>query len=150
MPASFSVRNDLLHVDTPVPKPPLTPEPRETLAAALKESPVYFQIGSEVLKEGGETTLASLVELLKKAKADLSLVVTGVSDDKGNVETNRELSLKRAATVVAELERLGLEVSSIETASFVENVSNVPRSQRWKARRVDISLKPAAEAATAP
>ena len=150
VPASFSVRNDLLHVDTPVPKPPLTPELRETLAAALKESPVYFQIGSEVLKEGGETTLASLVELLKKAKADLSLVVTGVSDDKGNVETNRELSLKRAATVVAELERLGLEVSSIETASFVENVSNVPRSQRWKARRVDISLKPAAEAATAP
>lgn len=150
LPAGFSVRNDLLHVDTPVPKPPLTPELRETLAEALKESPVYFQIGSEVLKEGGETTLASLVELLRKAKADLSLVVTGVSDDKGNVETNRELSLKRAATVVAELERLGLEVSSIETASLVENVSNVPRSQRWKARRVDISLKPAAEAVTAP
>jgi len=150
VPASFSVRNDLLHVDTPVPKPPLTPELQETLAAALKESPVYFHIGSEVLKEGGETTLASLVELLKKANADLSLVVTGVSDDKGNVETNRELSLKRAATVVAELERLGLEVSSIETATVVENVSNVPRSQRWKARRVDISLKPAAEAATAP
>jgi outer membrane protein OmpA-like peptidoglycan-associated protein len=79
-------------------------------------------------------------------------VITGVSDHKGDAEKNRELSLKRADAVVAELVSLGLDVTGIETAAVVENVANVPRSQQWKARRVDVALKPAGEAApvTAP
>lgn len=152
VPTNFTIQNDLLHVDAPVPKPPLTPELRETLTTALKEFPVYFDAGSEILKAEEKAKVTSIVETLKKANADLSLVVTGVSDHRGNAERNRELSLKRADAVVAEFERLELDVTAIETAALVENVSNVPRSQQWKARRVDVSLKPAGEAApvTAP
>jgi len=149
VPANFTIQNDLLHVDAPVPKPPLTPELRETLATALKEFPVYFDAGSEILKTEEKTKVAALVETLKKANADFSLLVTGVSDHKGNADKNRELSLKRADAVVAELERLELEVNLIETAAVVENVSNIPQSQQWKARRVDVSLKPAEDAAPA-
>lgn len=150
VPTNFTIENELLHVDAPVPKPPLTPELRATLTAALKEFPVYFDAGSEILKAEEKTKVAALVETLKKANAELSLIVTGVSDHKGNAEKNRELSLKRADAVVAELERLELDVTAIETAALVENVSNVPRSQQWKARRVDVSLKPAGESAPAP
>lgn len=152
VPANFTIQNDLLHVDAPVPKPPLTPELGETLTIALKEFPVYFDVGSEVLNAEEKAKVASIVEAVNKANADLSLVVTGVSDHKGDAEKNRELSLKRADAVVAELVSLGLDVTGIETAAVVENVANVPRSQQWKARRVDVALKPAGEAApvTAP
>ncbi len=149
VPTNFTIQNDLLHIDAPVPKPPLTPELRETVTVALKEFPVYFDAGSEIIKSGEGTKVAALVETLKRVNGELSLIVTGVSDHKGNPEKNRELSLKRAQSVVAELERLELMVDSVETAAVVENVSNVPRSQQWKARRVDVSLKPADEA-TAP
>lgn len=147
VPTNFTIQNDLLHVDAPVPRPPLTPELRETLTAALKEFPVYFDAGSEIIKPEEKAKVASIVEAVKKANADLTLVVTGVSDHKGNAEKNRELSLKRADAVVAEFESLKLDVTATETAAVVENVSNVPRSQQWKARRVDVSPKPAGEAA---
>jgi len=152
VPANFTIQNDLLHIDAPVPKPPLTPELGETLTIALKEFPVYFDVGSEVLNAEEKAKVASIVEAVNKANADLSLVVTGVSDHKGDAEKNRELSLKRADAVVAELVSLGLDVTGIETAAVVENVANVPRSLQWKARRVDVALKPAGEAApvTAP
>jgi outer membrane protein OmpA-like peptidoglycan-associated protein len=150
VPANFTIQNDLLHVDTPAPKTPLTPPLRDTLSAALKESPLYFDMGSEILGSDERAKISALVETLKKANVALSLVVTGVADNLGNAEKNRELSLRRADAVVAELERLGLEVSAIETAATVENVSNLRPGQRWRARRVDISLKPPAEEAPVP
>jgi len=150
LPANFTIQNDLLHADAPKPKPPLTPELRGTLTTALTEFPIYFEVGSEILTDEEKIKIATLSETLKTANADLSLIVTGVADNKGSAEKNRELSLKRAEAVLAELTRLEVGATAIETAALVENVSNLPRSRQWKARRVEVSLKPAGETAPAP
>ncbi len=150
VPTHFTIQNDLLHVDAPVPKPPLTSELRATIDAALEEFPLYFEIGSEVLREEETAKVAALVEVLKKVNAEFNLVVTGVSDHRGNEEKNRELSLRRAGSVVAEIKRLVPELAAIETTARIENVSDLPRSQHWKARRVDVTLAPAAVSAPEP
>lgn len=147
VPATYTIDNQLVHADQPIPKPELLPEVRSQLNASLKQLPAYFDTSSEVLKSEEKVKIASIAEMLKKTGAAFELVVTGFSDSVGNAESNRQLSLRRANAVMEELVRLEISKESMATASVVENVSDRPRSEKWKARRVEVSLKPVTPAA---
>lgn len=143
VPGSIRVHNRLLHADQPFPKPVLLPEDRTRLAEALKPFAIYFDKASDILKDEEKAKAASIHEAIQAAGTDVELVVTGFSDNVGNSASNEELSLRRAGNVRAELVRLGLREASISLAAVEEDVSDVPRSEKWKARRVEVSLKPA-------
>lgn len=150
VPSSFLVKNDLRHIDEPLPLVPITAEAAAAVNADLKNLPVHFDSGSSIITVEGRGKIAEVVDRLKKANAEYTLVVTGVSDNVGNSATNKELSLARADSVVKELVKLEIPESVIEVTSEVENVSNLPRSQRWKSRRVDFSLKPTSAGSALP
>jgi outer membrane protein OmpA-like peptidoglycan-associated protein len=142
LPPRFKIENRLLHADQPFPKPVLQPEQRTRLAEALKPLPVYFEKNSEVLEEEEKAKVNSIAEAVKGAGAEVALLVTGFADNKGDADRNKELSLRRAESVRAELIRLGLPEASLEVASTGEDVSGVSRSELWKSRRVEVTLKP--------
>jgi len=71
--------------------------------------------------------------------------VTGFADNIGNAEYNRQLSLRRAKSVVEALDSAGVSKERITEESKGEDVTSVSRSDRWKSRRVEISLVPITE-----
>lgn len=142
VPGTVRVHNRLLHADQPFPKPALLPEDRTRLTEALKPFAVYFEKASDIVKEDERSKVAGIFEAVKAAGGDLELVVTGFSDNVGNSASNEELSLRRAGNVRAELVRLGLPEASLSLAAVEEDVSDRPRSEAWKSRRVEVSLKP--------
>lgn len=139
-PPGVTVENQLVHADQPFPMPELDGDARERVIAGLVGLPVYFDTGSEILNADAGEVVDSIITLLKEGGAKTDLIVTGFADNFGNPESNRELSLRRADAVVTRLLDAGVEESRIEKKSVVENVSNVPRSQRWKSRRVEVTL----------
>lgn len=145
LPSSVKVRNGLMHKDQAFPKPDLLPEERSRLAEALKPHIVYFEKGSETIEGDAKAKVSAISSLVRAVEGDIALVVTGVSDNIGNPESNRALSLRRAAAVVEELKRLGLPETALSTDAKIENVSSLPRSERWKARRVEVAPKPPGE-----
>ena len=152
VPATYTIDNQLVHADQPLPKPALLPEIRVQLTESLKQLPAYFDTGSDILKAEEKVKIASVAEMLKKTGADFELIVTGFSDNVGNAGSNRELSLRRANAVMEELVRLEIPKTAMVAASIVENVSGRSRSEKWKSRRVEVSLKPvtAGETGVAP
>ncbi|HRQ89301.1 MAG TPA: OmpA family protein, partial [Bacteroidia bacterium] len=150
VPSSYRVHNRLLHADQPFPKPALQPEERTRLAEALKSHPVYFGKNSDEIGADERKKVAAVAEALKAAGTEAELVVTGVSDNIGNAQSNRELSLRRAEGVRAELVRLGIAEGTLSVESKSEDVSGISQSERWKSRRVEISLKPAGNAPAEP
>lgn len=149
LPTSFTIENQLLHADQPFPKPALRPEQRTKLAETLKSFPVYFEKSSEILREEEKAKVASIAAAVEETGGEIDLIVTGFSDSVGDSESNKALSLRRAASVQAELIRLGISESSLSLESVEEDVSGIPRSQQWKSRRVEVSsAEPAPAAAT--
>ena len=142
VPAEYSVENTLAHIDQPFPSPALLPEVRAKLSEQLKQLPVYFDSGSEIVKNDEKEKIDSIVAAINEAGAAVELVVTGFADNVGNAEYNRELSLRRANAVVALLSAKGVATENITTESKGEDVSGVARSERWKSRRVEVSIAP--------
>ncbi|MDF1859745.1 MAG: OmpA family protein [Verrucomicrobiales bacterium] len=142
VPSGYSVENLLIHADQPFPMPELLPEARVQMDAELANIPVYFDTGSEILDEEGKKSVESIFTLLKEGGAQVDLVVTGFADNVGNADSNRELSIRRAEAVVEVLVVEGIDESRVETKSVIEDVSRVRRSDRWKSRRVEVSLAP--------
>lgn len=144
-PSGISVTNDLAHEEETFPQPELLPEARTRLAEDLKGFPVYFATNSEVVDEKGKVAVAAIAARLEEAGVAVDLVVTGFADNVGNAAYNRELSLRRADSVVKELVAKGISEDLMKTESRGEDVTNVARSLRWKARRVEVSLAPPGE-----
>src|SRR5690606_24362082 len=116
----------------PPPPPTLSAEERDALDTALGDLPVYFSINSHAVEAKEKAKIESAAGLLKEAEAPVGLVVKGVADNIGNAERNRVLSLQRADAVRRELVDLGIEEERIATESVTEDVSRIPRSERWK------------------
>ena len=150
LPGSIRVHNRLLHADQPFPKPALLPQDRTRLAEALKPFAIYFDKASDLLKDEEKAKITSIHEAIQAAGSGVELVVTGFSDNVGNLASNEALSLRRAGNVRSELVRLGLAEASLSLGSIEEDVSDVPRSEKWKARRVEVSLKPAKSTGSNP
>jgi len=145
VPSRFSVDNRLSHAMEAFPQPSLQPEVRTKLAETLGQFPVYFGSNSEVIDEDELEKLDEIVNALESVEPRPDLVVTGFADNVGDEEYNRQLSLRRAGAVVKALSSRGIPEDAMSTESVGEDVSDVSRSQRWKARRVEVSLAPPEE-----
>jgi len=111
------------------------------LADALAAMPVYFAINTDQLDRSAREAVEEIATQLEEAGAPLPLVVTGFADSVGNPERNRQLSLQRAEAVKRALVEGGIERDRIELESKTLNAASIPRSERWKARRVEVSLR---------
>lgn len=136
----LSIDNQLQHPAQSFPEPELLPEQREKLVESFQQFPVYFDSGSEVVSSKERPKLEALAKLLTEAEAAEEIRVTGYADNIGNDEFNRKLGMSRAASVVAVLESLGIKKDRLAVSSEIEDVSSVRRSDRWKSRRVELSL----------
>lgn len=143
LPPTYKVHNQLLHADQPFPKPALLPVQRTRLAESLKSFPLYFEKNSDELRQEEKVKVASIFAAIKESGAKVALSVTGFADNIGNAAQNEALSRRRAESVRAELQRLGVAEADLAVSSKGEDVSGVSRSELWKARRVEVSLQPA-------
>ncbi|MEM7385434.1 MAG: OmpA family protein, partial [Verrucomicrobiota bacterium] len=98
-----------------------------TLNARLKSLPIYFGVNRTSVSDSEMTKVKELAVLIPKSASPL--VIAGFADQKGDPEYNRELGLKRAASVKRALEKLGVDTDGIETESVVakENGKEVRR-----------------------
>ena len=142
LPEGTVINNELMTEGDQFPQLALMPEVRTRIAESLKSLPVYFDSGSEIVKESQSEKVDSIVEIITKTGIAPPLLVTGFADNVGNAEYNRALSLRRANGVVQQLEAGGISKDSITVETKGEDVSNVSRSDRWKSRRVEVSLAP--------
>ncbi|MEM6278998.1 MAG: OmpA family protein [Verrucomicrobiota bacterium] len=140
VPPGYSVENQLMHPDEAFPTPDLLPEARAQLAESLKQFPIYFDTNSEIVNDTGREKVEAIASLIKETGTNPDLLVTGFADNVGNANYNRELSLRRADSVVEALAALEVSKDSMETKSEGEDVTGLSRSERWKARRVEVSL----------
>lgn len=145
-PSGTSVENLLTSAENPFPQPTLLPEVRTRLSETFRSSLIYFDSGSEIVNEDGREKVEILAAAIQEAGPNLELIITGVSDNVGSASSNRALSLRRANSVLAALVARGLNKDNFTTESALEDVSGVSRSQRWKSRRVEISLADEADA----
>lgn len=101
---------------------------------------IFFDSGSAILREESYLELDKLTELLAK-NPKLNVEISGHTDDVGNIQTNQDLSLKRAQSVVKYLETKGLSTQRFITKGFGESkpkVKNDSDENRQINRRIEM------------
>lgn len=101
---------------------------------------IFFDSGSSILREESYLELDKLTELLAK-NPKLNVEISGHTDDVGNIQTNQDLSLKRAQSVVKYLETKGLSTQRFITKGFGESkpkVKNDSDENRQINRRIEM------------
>jgi outer membrane protein OmpA-like peptidoglycan-associated protein/tetratricopeptide (TPR) repeat protein len=101
---------------------------------------IFFDSGSAILREESYLELDKLTELLAK-NPKLNVEISGHTDDVGNIQTNQDLSLKRAQSVVKYLENKGLSTQKFITKGFGESkpkVKNDSDENRQINRRIEM------------
>ena len=125
---------------TPDPAPTPTPVPSASVALAkiskLKESKIYFKVGSPILSERDKEVLGALTSKLSKASLR-TITIYGFADNQGTEQINKPLSRLRAQ-VVANFLKASLNFSGITTVGK-GSIPSVNPNQR-KNRRVDIYI----------
>lgn len=135
----------------PAPKTESKPEPPaekpEKLAATQKElelKPIYFVRSKDIILPTSTAVLDNWVTFLSK-KTDAIIIISGHTDDVGNVEKNLELSEKRAKLVEQYLVEHGLAASRIQTKGYGSTKPYFKNAQteqdRAMNRRVEIRVK---------
>ncbi|MBI4351871.1 MAG: OmpA family protein [Elusimicrobia bacterium] len=106
---------------------------------------VLFDSGKADLKERAKEILKPIAEELKKIPNDV--LVEGHTDNvpmhKGRYETNWELSMSRAYSVIKFMEETGMDPKKLAGIGYGENRSvaeNTTPEGRAKNRRIEISL----------
>ena len=123
-----------------MPAPRLATKEKNKLRKSLKALSIYFDSNSEVVDREGKENVEKIATLIEDAGVPLKLMVTGFADNLGSAEHNRELSLRRANSVMVLMIENGINRDTMTADSVGEDVSNVSRSERWKARRVEVSI----------
>lgn len=101
---------------------------------------IHFDFDKDTLRDDSEPTLAEILRLLR-AQPDLRLTVVGHTDAQGGAAYNQDLSRRRAATVVAWLERRGIDAARLASrgAGAGEPVAaNDNEEGRARNRRVEL------------
>lgn len=147
LPPDYTMANELTIAGQPLPGEGLSPEARGILASSLAAMPVYFASNSDIIDDENRDEVAKITELLKGVPVEEAFIITGFADNVGNSEYNEALSLRRAASVRAQLASLGLAAERLVTKSQIDDVSSIPKSERWKSRRVEVTIGTAAASA---
>lgn len=80
---------------------------------------VYFEVGRKGLTDEGKAQLAAQADMLKQHE-DYGVLIQGYTDQQGSTNYNKQLGLKRADTVKAELVNAGIAEHRIKTVSLGE------------------------------
>jgi peptidoglycan-associated lipoprotein len=133
-----------------VTQPPVQPQPpaadadadarrraEETArAVAILEEIVHFDYDESTIRPDAQEALARKVPILR-ANPDVRLRVVGHTDERGSVEYNLALGMRRANAVRDYLAGFGIAANRFDTLSMGEDVPLDPRSneQAWALNR---------------
>jgi OmpA-OmpF porin, OOP family len=104
---------------------------------------IYFETGSATLTESSRPALDAVMKLLVK-RPNMRVAITGHTDNVGDAEKNRELSLARAQAVVAYLVEQGIHSDRMVSIGFGETkprASNKTEKGRQQNRRVEFTIQ---------
>lgn len=147
LPVDYTMANELTIAGQPLPGEGLSAEARATLVSSLAAIPVYFGSNSDIIDDENRDEVAKIAELLSGVPVEETFIITGVADNVGNAPYNEALSLRRADSVRAQLASLGVVAERLSTKSQIDDVSSIPKSERWKSRRVEVTIGSAAASA---
>ncbi len=109
----------------------------------VSTAPIYFKLGKSVLSKDEEAKLDEAIQKLASMKGYL-IEVEGFADRTGNVAYNRELSRKRADSVVHYLaveHNIPLRsIRELGVGSDFPDANNKTRDDRKENRRVDVKI----------
>lgn len=120
--------------------PEVKEEIKEALDLAVKN--VQFNSGSNVLKTSSYASLNQVAELMKE-NTSFKLKMSGYTDNTGNVDSNLELSKRRANAAMAYLVAQGVSQSRLTADGFgiINPVAdNGTREGRAANRRVELEI----------
>jgi len=80
---------------------------------------IYFEVGRKGLTDEGKAQLAAQADMLKQHE-DYGVLIQGYTDQQGSATYNKQLGMKRADTVKAELVNTGIAEHRIKTVSLGE------------------------------
>ncbi len=78
---------------------------------------IFFDVGKAELKSESVSELERILDLLTN-NPGIKLQINGYTDNSGNAETNKVLSLKRAETVMAFLIARGIDFNRLKAVGF--------------------------------
>lgn len=116
---------------------------RDDLLRLTLANQVSFDVDSAVVKPAFQPTLAKVAEVLTRYQ-DNQVTIVGYTDSTGSEAYNESLSQRRAAAVLAELNRLGVPASRLRAIGRGESeprASNETAAGREQNRRVEILLQ---------
>ena len=141
-PSEFRIDNRLNEqIQEPVPIPKREPEDLSKLKETLGALPIYFGSNRETIENEGREKIGKISSLIKETRSPVRLRVTGFADNLGHSAYNHQLSLRRANSVAALLVDNGIPNDTMTIDFLGEDLSNLSRYERWKARRVEISIE---------
>lgn len=120
--------------------PEVKEEVKEALELAVKD--IQFNSGSDVLKSSAYASLNQVAELMKE-NTTFGLKLSGYTDNTGNVDSNLELSKRRASAIKAYLEGQGVSAGRLASDGFgIANpvADNDTRAGRAANRRVELEI----------
>lgn len=116
---------------------------RDDLLRLTLADQVSFDVDSAVVKPAFQPTLAKVAEVLTRYP-DNQVTIVGYTDSTGSEAYNQSLSQRRAAAVLAELNRRGVPASRLQAIGRGESeprASNDTAAGREQNRRVEILLQ---------
>jgi peptidoglycan-associated lipoprotein len=87
--------------------------------ADIVHADIYFEVGRKGLTDEGKAQLAMHADLLKQHE-DYGVLIQGYTDQQGSASYNKQLGMKRAETVKAELINAGIPEHRIKAVSLGE------------------------------
>jgi peptidoglycan-associated lipoprotein len=105
-------------------------------ARAIIEEIVHFNYDDSAIRADAQESLARKVPILR-ANPNVQVRIAGHADERGSVEYNLALGMRRANAVRDYLAGFGIDVSRFETVSMGEDMPLDPRSneQAWARNR---------------
>lgn len=121
----------------------ISPEACETRFSVISTtSAIFFRTGSAELDRESDPLLTSVAEIANRCPS-VRVEVTGHTDNVGQREANRALSLQRAKAVVNFLTQRGVAASRIEVQGFGDTrpvATNESEAGRAKNRRIEFKV----------
>jgi outer membrane protein OmpA-like peptidoglycan-associated protein len=107
-------------------------------------TPVAFEFDSARLTDLGKGQVYLAAQRLKE-RGNMTIVVEGHADNRGDDSYNQKLGLQRAQTVMSELATLGIDPSRMSTTSIGESKPLIEQDTAWARavnRRVEFQVRP--------
>ncbi|GLU53647.1 OmpA family protein [Dyadobacter frigoris] len=130
---TFSVTDSASSVNLDIPLEAIEKDKIEVL------NNIFFNTGEFTLDDKSKVELNRMVEFLKNNK-QISIEISGHTDDVGSEQTNLELSKKRAQSVLDYLKKSGIEPERLTAKGFGKTkpvVKNDSELNRQKNRRIE-------------